>query len=62
MITITKNDNTKIVTKGAYESFYKPLGYSIVKHNLTECNDNNKQQETKTINQSTKKSKNYKRK
>lgn len=30
MIKIIKEDNEKIVTKGAYEDFYKPLGYIIV--------------------------------
>lgn len=31
MITITNNKETKTVTKGAYNSFYKPLGYTIEK-------------------------------
>lgn len=30
MITITNNKETKTVTKGAYNSFYKPLGYTIM--------------------------------
>lgn len=30
MIKIIKENNEKIVTKGAYEDFYKPLGYIIV--------------------------------
>lgn len=30
MLKIKKNNNEKIVTKGAYEDFYKPLGYIIV--------------------------------
>lgn len=30
MLKIKKDDNEKIVTKGAYEDFYKPLGYIIV--------------------------------
>lgn len=30
MITITKDKNKKIVTQGAYEEFYKHLGYEIV--------------------------------
>ena len=30
MIRIYKDDNQKLVTKGAYETFYKPLGYKIV--------------------------------
>ena len=32
MVTITKEDNKKVVTMGAYENFYKPLGYEIVKN------------------------------
>lgn len=31
MITITNNKETKTVTKGAYNSFYKPLGYTVEK-------------------------------
>ena len=30
MVTIVKDENKKIVTKGAYDNFYKPLGYTIV--------------------------------
>ena len=30
MIKIIKEKNEKTVTKGAYEDFYKPLGYIIV--------------------------------
>ena len=30
MIKITNNKEVKIVTKGAYDSFYKPLGFKIV--------------------------------
>ena len=30
MLTIKKNNNTKIVTKGAYKEFYEHLGYEIV--------------------------------
>lgn len=30
MIRIYKGDNQKLVTKGAYETFYKPLGFNIV--------------------------------
>ena len=30
MIKIVKDKNKKYVTKGAYENFYKPLGYTIV--------------------------------
>lgn len=30
MITISKGKDTKIVTKGAYEQFFKPLGYTTV--------------------------------
>ena len=30
MIRIYKDKDTKVVTKGAYEQFYKPLGYNLV--------------------------------
>ena len=30
MIKIIKENNEKTVTKGAYEDFYKPLGYIII--------------------------------
>ena len=30
MITIYKDKDTKVVTKGAYNTFYKPLGYNVV--------------------------------
>ena len=30
MIRIYKDKDNKCVTKGAYETFYKPLGYKIV--------------------------------
>lgn len=30
MIRIYKDTDSKIVTKGAYNTFYKPLGYKIV--------------------------------
>lgn len=33
MIKIIKENNEKTVTKGAYEDFYKPLGYIIVNDN-----------------------------
>lgn len=36
MIKISNGTTNKNVTKGAYENFYKPLGYSIV-------NDGNKE-------------------
>lgn len=36
MIKIVKEKSEKYVTKGAYENFYKPLGYSIT-------NDGNKE-------------------
>lgn len=35
MVTIIKEDNKKVVTMGAYENFYKPLGYEIVKDQPT---------------------------
>lgn len=30
MLTIVKDKEKKIVSNGAFESFYKPLGYEIV--------------------------------
>ena len=30
MIRIYKNNDIKFVTKGAYESFYRPLGYNKI--------------------------------
>lgn len=30
MIRIYKDNDNKYVTKGAYETFYKPLGYKII--------------------------------
>ena len=30
MIRIYKDKDTKVVTKGAYEQFYKSLGYNII--------------------------------
>lgn len=48
MIKITDKNTTKIVTRGAYESFYKPLGFNIVDEKKTilaknnnETNENN---------------------
>lgn len=35
MIKITDNKTTKIVTRGAYESFYKPLGFNIIDEKKT---------------------------
>lgn len=34
MITVSKNKDIKVVTLGAYETFYKPLGYQPVITNL----------------------------
>lgn len=31
MITITKDNDKKVVTQGAYKEFYEHLGYEIVK-------------------------------
>lgn len=31
MILIHKNNDMKKVTKGAFENFFKPLGYKIIK-------------------------------
>lgn len=30
MVSITNGTTNKVVTKGAYENFYKPLGYEII--------------------------------
>lgn len=30
MIRIYKNNDIKVVTKGAFENFFKPLGYNII--------------------------------
>lgn len=30
MIRIYKDNDTKVVTKGAYEQFYKSLGYNLI--------------------------------
>lgn len=30
MIRIYKDNDFKVVTKGAYNNFYKPLGYNII--------------------------------
>lgn len=35
MIKITDNKITKVVTRGAYESFYKPLGFNVVDEKKT---------------------------
>lgn len=35
MIRIYKGDNQKLVTKGAYKTFYKPLGFNIVDEKKT---------------------------
>ena len=32
MVTIINKNDKKVVTMGAYENFYKPLGYEIVKN------------------------------
>lgn len=36
MITIYKDKDIKKVTKGAYNTFYKPLGYNVVIEAVTE--------------------------
>lgn len=46
MITITNNKETKTVTKGAYNSFYKPLGFTVIEDKK---NKNNESKE-KTVN------------
>lgn len=62
MLRIFKDKDTVVVTKGAYEQFYKPLGYQPVIENVkvevkektsTESkkvnNDNEKSGEEKTV-------------
>lgn len=39
MIKITNNKETKTVTKGAYNSFYKPLGFTIVEDKKNKSNE-----------------------
>ena len=39
MIKITNNKETKTVTKGAYNSFYKPLGFTIVEDKKSKNNE-----------------------
>lgn len=46
MITITNDKETKTVTKGAYNSFYKPLGFTVIEDKK---NKNNESKE-KTVN------------
>ena len=46
MIIITNNKETKTVTKGAYNSFYKPLGFTVIEDKK---NKNNEGKE-KTVN------------
>ena len=48
MIKITNNKETKVVTKGAYNSFYKPLGFKIVETNKMSTKIENKS-ETKPV-------------
>ena len=36
MIRIYKDRDTKVVTKGAYEQFYKSLGYNIILDTIEE--------------------------
>ena len=36
MVKITNGSNEKYVTYGAYEDFYKPLGYELMNENKVE--------------------------
>lgn len=47
MLTIKKDNNEKIVTKGAYENFYKPLGYIIITGDKSNKKLENKEVENK---------------
>ena len=47
MIKIGKDNNIKVVTKGAYESFYKRLGYKpLDSKTVKESNNRNDKKET----------------
>lgn len=47
MITIVKDNDKKTVTKGAYELFYKPLGYKpLDSKTVKESNKRNDKKET----------------
>ena len=47
MIKIGKDNNVKVVTKGAYESFYKRLGYKpLDSKTVKESNNRNDKKET----------------
>ena len=39
MIKITNNKETKTVTKGAYNSFYKPLGFTVIEDKKNKSNE-----------------------
>lgn len=43
MITITNDKETKIVTKGAYNSFYKPLGFRLSSESTKSVKDDIKE-------------------
>lgn len=49
MVTITNDKETKVVTKGAYNSFYKPLGFNIidVKQSTKTVKDENESKKVK---------------
>ena len=46
MVTITNNKETKVVTKGAYNSFYKPLGFNIIEKSTKMAKEDKKVEET----------------
>ena len=46
MVTITNNKETKVVTKGAYNSFYKPLGFNIIEKSTKMAKEDIKVEET----------------
>lgn len=51
MIRIYKNKDMKVVTKGAYEQFYKSQGYNIVLENKEEKVVEKKVVETTELNE-----------
>lgn len=57
MIRIYKDNDTKVVTNGAFEQFYKPLGYNIVlegidtvKETVDDKKDENMEEDKETVN------------
>ena len=66
MIRIYKDNDTKVVTKGAYEQFYKSLGYNIILETVeeikTESNDTTVEDVKETVSRPKKSSSNKRNK